>query len=255
MVYKFVSSREVIRRFIRNTRISDSSYFQDMDEWIVEAARKMYTQYTTIPVTCELKVKDYRARLPKDILFGKCFIYQGSRMNEAGDAMPGMNELNPSFAYSYEKQTTVTIDVDKTTTEEINFFLKGYQQLPCSDKHFYKLKGNYVQVSIKEGCIDFVYAKAPRDADGFWEIPDNEDFKEACYWYIRARLIGLGWEDPNPKNTEDSCLQKFEGYAARAIGQITYPSPDRMQRILERQQLLIGPQNYWASSFSDPHQI
>jgi hypothetical protein len=85
------------------------------------------------------------------------------------------------------------------------------------------------------------------DADGLPLIPDNENYKQALYWYVRAMMIGSGY--PDKQFTYEQCIQQHEHYAARAMGEITYPSPDDMENIKNTLVRFIPPPNYWENFF------
>ena len=130
--------------------------------------------------------------------------------------------------------------------------IQSLQQCMCLPEggYTYHTELDYINTSICDGTVRIFYKAIPVDEDGFPLIPDNEDYKEALYWYVRAKMIGTGYEDTVFKIGD--CEQRYNLHATRAIGQIRYPSVDQMETKLEISTRLILPENYFETFFSNP---
>lgn len=49
--------------------------------------------------------------------------------------------------------------------------------------------------SIESEHHPCVLYKMPHDERGFPLVPDNANYQEAVYWFVRAKLIGTGHKD------------------------------------------------------------
>jgi hypothetical protein len=112
---------------------------------------------------------------------------------------------------------------------------------------FYTLDMGYITTSFCDGTVVVHYKAIPTDSDGLPLIPDNENYKQALYWYVRAMMIGSGFKDP--VFDEKEMMQRFEAYAARAINEVSYPSPDQKEQQLKLHVRFIPPANYWENFF------
>lgn len=102
-----------------------------------------------------------------------------------------------------------------------------------------------IHTSFKYGKVRFHYLKVPLDKEGYPLIPDNENYKTALEWYAWSQMIAAGYQ--HPIFDYEYCWQKFEIFARRAINEINYPSPDKMERYLQSHVRLIPPQDYYQT--------
>lgn len=121
-----------------------------------------------------------------------------------------------------------------------------------SNGAYYKVSGNCIQTSFESGFIKVHYLQRPLDHDGYPMIPDNQNFRTALYWYVMRMLIGAGYEHPVFKY--DACDINFEKFAARAIGEITYPSLDEYARIEASFIRLVPPRHFTNDFFINSEQ-
>jgi hypothetical protein len=106
---------------------------------------------------------------------------------------------------------------------------------------------DWLNTSIKDGEVRLYYYALPVDFNGLPLIPDNEDYKQALYYYVRAMMLGSGYEDK--MFSYEQLMQHFEIHAARARNQIRYPSTDMKEQQIKTQVRFIPPANYWENFF------
>jgi len=249
MIYKSVSIENVIARVIRNTRFTDTSAINDLYEWIPEAMELLETQYEMEPSFEDLTIKFHQAKMPCGVNILDAVEYNGKRLalsNTVRDVKAGQ-QASAEPVNTTVLQSVVGI-IANSVTGRLNIYtsLQQVNLAPTSSSNFYYTKLDYVCTSMKEAQIRVFYRKGVTDDNGNPIIPDNGNYKEAMYWWVRGKLIGSGQLDDS-KNSEDSCLAKFEMYAARAIGEITYPSIDRMELLKSRQVRFLPPANFWSN--------
>lgn len=154
--------------------------------------------YTDKVVT--LEVVDYRALLPDDC-----------------DEITQVRSPYTDGNYKTFRYTTDT------------FHLSGDKQ---ESDLTYKVQGNVIFTSIKEGTIDISYRAIPVDDCGHPMIPDNSSFLRALELYIKKQyftiLFDLGKINHMVYN---NVLQEYAWAVGQAQSDLIRPSIDQMQSI------------------------
>ena len=260
MIYKSCSINEVIARVIRNTRIVDSSYIEDMKEWIPEAMMAMKTQFQLKPVYMDVTIDFHKGKLPCTLESLEAVVYKGLRLQtsngihrpQAGSEVHATKTQFPETFISGAIQepslanhqgNSVVWNSVVVSTETI----EKCKNIPCGG-HWYQTELDWITTSICDGTIRLYYWEIPLDSDGLPLIPDNEDYKQALYYYTRAMMLGAGYEDK--MFNYEQLLQHYEVHARRAMNQITYPSVDKKEAQLKMLSFNI-PEAYWDNMFNN----
>jgi len=241
-VYKTVSIGEVLGRIYRNIKLSDSSWENDIYEWLWEGMEKTRVRTSLQPVSKELNIKNHitTLELPCDLVVLDAVMHESHRLRETNTVLDvpkieeqfavGDNTISGSlFEISETKVTVTTTDkVTETVSKESLFkYNIDYRTLPFWESDFYKRIANRIQTSFKEGTITLFYLKYETDENGVIMIPDNESLKTALYWYALTMMIGAGFTHPNKEFTYTFCESKWEEYRDRAINSLRNWTPDR----------------------------
>lgn len=263
MIYQSTSIDEVIARIVRNTRLQDPSYLVDSEEWIPEAMGYMKTKFVLAPRWQDVDIHYHRAKMPCGLVSLRAVQYQNCRLPyyNGSRSADSFNNRNSQAASVYpgipmEGTTTFGTQIVKRGTEDDGIPVYRYEteleKVNCLSfhvEHWYYTEMGYINTSMSEACIRLHYHGIPLDPKGLPLIPDEENYKEALYWYVRAKMIGTGYEDKI--FTYDSCMARFDTHAQRARSRITYPSVDQQEAKMQNLTRLIMPENYW-SSFDNP---
>lgn len=262
MVFKQTRIDEVISRIIRNTRLQDSSYIEDFNEWIPEAMAKLQTTYSLAPVAKRVNINFHKGRMPCDLEELLAVEYKGYRLpysstvkNYTTGHKVGQSTQMPNTTPIFKDVVTATSN--DTQVNQNNLMWSSTQEpynsldtvLGCDihPQHWYSTEPGWLTTSIIDGCVVVHYKGIPTDENGLPLIPDNENYKEAIYLYVRARMIGAGYEDKVYK--EEQLMERFEIIGRRAINEITYPTPDMKEQQLKTQVRFIPPDNYYENFF------
>lgn len=255
MIYTATSMKEVIGRVVRNTGLRDATLLAGMVEWIPEAMGLMKTKAALVTMWKDLEIEFHKSQLPcttrsvlgaADHCGHRMKYYKGIRSADETCVVPGTTGAAGDTLFS----STITFPL--TATED------GGRELVTSltllgntayGKHTYYVEMGWFNTSLSDGTVRVFYNSIPVDDDGLPMIPDNEQYKQAIYWYVRSMLIGAGYNDPVFK--WDVCEAKFDKHAAKAVGEIRYPSPDQMETSLEFTRL-VPPQGYFESFYGNP---
>lgn len=114
----------------------------------------------------------------------------------------------------------------------------------------YKIQGNVIFTSIKEGVIEIAYNAFAVDSDGYPMIPDNSSFIRALEYYIKKKHFGVLFD--TGKINQAIYHQVCQDYAW-AVGQaqsdLVRPSIDQMQSLTNSLNTLVTRVNEHKSGF------
>lgn len=262
--YPLISAKIVLARTIRNLGYKlPSTYMDDILEWIPEAMGELEVTSSLIKtstgnINCpgEILVSNHCAALP-------C----GLRVIEAvedehGRRVPeGTDQTDITSQTSYRHSTTSTARVstfnvnpfqhqtaDGLPTDEpaTSFPFFGQDIEASTDTRrpsYYQIVGNQIQTSFESGYIKIHYLSTPVCKEGYPLIPDNENFKRALEWHIIRRLLGSGYQ--HPVFSYPYAQEQFEFYAARALSEVSFYTPEKAAKLNRSLIRLIPPFNYY----------
>ena len=261
MVYKTTSIDEVIGRIIRNTRVQDASYIADMVEWIPEAMGYMRTKVELVPEWEDVGIHFHLGKLPCGLQHITAVEWQGCRVPELTSARKlSVSNLDPTTDAALDTNTgfvTVPTTTNAATPGQVyNYLLQGLTTCTATECNsltshvnaWYQVEMDYLQFSVPNTLVRVHYMSIPLDESGLPRIPDQEDYKQALYYYTRMMMQGAGFEDK--MYTILQLQQLFEQHAARAMGKIRYPSVDSMEMKVQRMTRLVVDPNYFKSFFA-----
>lgn len=235
MILQWTTSKRVLARIFRNIKGIPAEAMEDIPEWLAEAIGKLKTHHSLVLKHEPIEIKFYHGRLPCSAEILKGITYQGMRLRRGSGNPVDVEDVLRSISY---------VSNPEPTDESANW-VEVYKSLPQVNELTYSLNYNKVETNIEEGEIWAWFWAIPTDSEGFPMIPDNEDYQEALYWYVRMMLIGTGWQDP--VFDYGTCDAKWEKHAARAKNQITYPDEDKVKRSIDINTRLIPVQDYWET--------
>jgi len=268
MVYVSSSMKEIMAMVIRLTRVKDTSYIADMDEWIYEAMQLMRTKVILSNQWKDVEINFHKGQLPIGTRSIAAVEWRGHRVARGNSVRnptaprqaSGLEQFKgttngfefvPQYYYPNNDAANhgkvQTFDLVSVSKEECN-------ALPCLEGVWYTTELNYITFSVPSAMIRVHYRAMACDTDGLPLIPDNGDYKQAIYFYCRAAMIGAGWEDP--VLNYDKIMGPggyFELHAARAMSSIKYPSVDSMEFKVNEHQRLIKDNFYFDNFFSSPN--
>lgn len=269
MIFRSTSIDEVISRIIRNTRVQDSSYIQDMIEWIPEAMGQMQTRMPLTYKYHDTEINFHKGKMPCGLIYLAAVEYDGVRLPYSSTAKHyatghKINDKNKSEASTAQVFTSVIKTNPNDTYFDQNNILWSSTLEPTTNlnvivsadqhpSHWYATELDWITTSIIDGTLRLHYLSQPLDENGLPLIPDNENYKEALYMYVRAKMIGAGYDEKVFR--EQDLLQRFEVYARRAINEITYPTWDQKEQQVKTQARFIPPPNYYENFYRvDSHE-
>jgi len=261
MVYSTVSIDEVIGRLIRKTRVQDSSYLLDASVWIPEAMGMMRTKVEVANLWKDVIIEFHVGETPCGTVTIKAIEWHGMRLPAGNSSRTIDAPFSEKERYQQGLFKTQLLAYPAPDGDGVFYNSTAYPLSTCSVEEamglpscnaYYTTEPGYIKTSFADGCIRVHYTGVRLDVNGFPQIPDNENYKEALVWYVRANMIGAGWEDPIFSYKD--CFQQWETYAARATAQIRYPSTDMMEMRVNALTHLLPPPAYYSNFFFTPNE-
>lgn len=114
----------------------------------------------------------------------------------------------------------------------------------------YKIQGNIIFTSIKEGIIEIAYNAFAVDSDGFPLIPDNSSFINALELYIKKKYFTVLFDTGkiNQAIYNQTC-QDYAWAVGQAQSDLIRPTIDQMQSITNSLNTLIPRVNEHSYGF------
>lgn len=261
MVYSTVSIDEVIGRVVRNTRVQDSSYLLDASVWIPEAMGIMRTKVEVANDYQDVQIEFHVGQTPCGTITIKAVEWNGGRLpvgNSSRSTGAPFSERRGQSQHTFKTQLLAypAPDGDGIIYNSTAYPLRTYsaeEAMALQECNaYYTTEPGYIQTSFADGCIRIHRTFMRLDENGFPQIPDNENYKQALYWWIRGNMIGTGWDDPVFRY--DYCHSQFELYASRAMSSIRYPSVDMMDMRMNATVHLLPSPAYFSNFFFTPNE-
>jgi hypothetical protein len=239
-----VSSKEVLARIIRGKDIPSDMYYH-IQEWMAEALAMAYTPATLEIDSVLLNVKNHIASMPCNFYKTICMEYNGYRLllgtditaYQKGDTT-NIRKAQGNNSYTvFSSITGKMIDIDSLQ--------------PCNE--YYRESLNCFHFSFEKGDVTLHYNKLATDEEGMPLIPDNENLKQAIYYYCLMQLIGCG-VDIKALNFQ-MCYDFFENkYLPRAINELRDWSPERAFSLWQSQTRMVFPDHLHKDFFKEGEQ-
>jgi len=257
-VYKTTSIKPIIARVIRNTRLTDMTYADDIMEWIGEGLDRCMIRWKLAKTSKKLTISNHSAKLPCGLVTLNGVIFQGHRLRK------GVNTIDIRITRTSEKELTsffitdTTIQPSSINSQNIDL-LRGVNIVEPAfnegerdnspERHFYDLQYDYIKTSFKSGFITIAYRTQDIDEEGYPLAPDLEELREGIFWYVCSKLCFTGYKLPDPKIDFVFCDAKSKEYFRKAKNIIKSPSEDDKENEIQLRNNLIPPDNYYESFF------
>ena len=266
--YNNISAKVIIRKIMRDLKLSNDNWVDDAIEWIGEALEHIGASPQLEKKVCTLTVKEYTTCLPSDLyyinLVGvnnsissgtnselKLITTQIAAIKALLDADP-TQEVN-SELFKLNSRLAILEGMYWDSPEQIIPLAYSTSEFPKSlhcdkcanssavNKDTYFINGGKIKTSFITGTICLSYMAFPTDEECYPMVPDDISFKEAMFWYVYKKLL-LG--DPNSKpNGIDYAMAEgqWKYYCTQA----------RMESFMNQWVRLIPNMNAHDSNFED----
>jgi len=218
---KFIKIDEIVERlydlypFVKDVSKSDVANLAG------EILGLLSSRGTLLEDTLELKIVEYRAELPSNLV-------QVVAVRDHCSLTP-LTYTTDTFSYL-------------VCDDSVNRF--------CTCPDTYRINPNFILTSFKEGTIDMSYKGFAVDEEGFPLIPDDESFKMAIEYYCAKRLGQKAYFSDNLSREKYTELkQEAAWYVAQARNKAEIPSVDLMEAMKNAKLRLITKINMHKQGF------
>lgn len=254
-----VSVKRIMNSILRSVGSGAGQYLSDMPEWIWDGMEQLQTQMTLKQTAKCVDVCFHAASLPCGLAYIDAVVYQGTRLQEKQTAMVPYGYASMpqggNIAAFTSLPVLIPVEIGGEITPDADGNIDHFNwtlpigALPEAGDAWYQVEPGVLKTNISDGKIWIVYRTMPVDDEGYPLVPDVGPYKEALIWWVRAKMIGAGYNDP--KFSFNDCMHWFENvYAPRAIAEITYPSPSRMETIVDSSTRLLPQGDYFQSFYN-----
>lgn len=244
---------------VRNTRVTDTSYYDDAVDWIGEAIIKLKTRYSYSLEHKQLQLDFCLAKIPCAAEAIAAVVFEGHRIMPSASDGPLMPRPKRGSDTSMDNSFTSVLCMPKgiealgeTSVNNWPEYVQSSALVESCPQHpqiRYRINFNKIELPVEYGCIDLWYWSLPKDETGFLMIPDNENYKTAIYWYVRMMMIGSGY--PDPVFSYDAAEYRFEKYLNIAINEINYPTPDEVEERMIISNRMVNNGTGWSNFFTE----
>ena len=229
--YKFISTKEVIGKVMRDLKPTDASWTYDAVEWIGEALDFIGYHGIFDHKVSTVTVDSHRAAFPCDLYSLQAVEYNGHPLVFGTDlAAHDTDRTTAATPVSGSDLYTTAVIADTNPTDDQSspaFTLRTTAARRNGSVDYYTVNAGYIVTSFEAGDIKLHYTAYPIDADGFPMVPDNIYVKQALEWYIIRQMMMGGYM--HPVFNWQVADQKWGHYCVAAQNDLTYPSIDKME--------------------------
>lgn len=212
---RYISIRQILDNLLVHPLLRDIT-LERVVNYAVDFIRivgmpKLYEEKTQV-----LTIENYRAMLPCD--FNQMLQVRKHNTNEA-------------FRYSTD-----------------NYHMSNHQG---SLDYTYKIQGNLIYTSLKDGEIEISYQAVAVDEEGYPALPDNSSFTRALELYIKKQWFTIQFD---LGRLQAAVLQNVQQEYAWAVGQcqsdLVRPTIDQMESLSNSWNTLIPRANEHSRGFA-----
>lgn len=192
---RYISIKEVLDNLLDNPLLQDLT-LERVVNYTVDFIRKVGMPKAYIDKVAKLEVDEYRALLPCDF----------HKMIQVRTDNQVFRSSTDSFHMSDDKRESYDLT--------------------------YKIQGQVIYTSMKEGSIEIAYQAIPVDCDGYPMIADNSSFREALELYITKKRYKVLFDTGKIKSdVYSSTCQDYAFAVGQAQTSLIMPSIDEMESI------------------------
>ena len=114
----------------------------------------------------------------------------------------------------------------------------------------YKIQGNVIFTSIKEGVIEIAYNAFAVDSEGYPMVPDNSSFISALEFYIKKKKFNILFDEGKISQAVwNQVCQDYAWAVGQAQSDLIRPTLDQMQSITNSLNTLVPRMSEHRSGF------
>lgn len=178
MLVNYISIKTTIGRFLKEFGLEDTSYVDDIPQWIEDAIEIIGIPNYYVYRYHVSKVTEYKAGLPCDIqnLHGIWVSPDCIKAKNAKSLKRLFLRHSPLFGAGIQTDNGI--------------------QTNCHGTAYGSINGGMVHTSFREGYLYIVYKGIPLDCDGYPLVPKDAKVNEALQYYFIYKMGLSGYKHP-----------------------------------------------------------
>lgn len=260
-LYTTVSTKVVVSRIIRNCKLIDSTYADDIYEWINEKVDGLQIKWRLPRKAKEVDITAHTGELPCSLKAIDAVIYNGRRLRygtthlEVGVlSEQGCCNNQANLQEYFVSDPTSSAYKNQQSIELVRGIDIEAVQNNFDYNDFYYIQPGFIKTSFEEGCVVICYKEKKLDEYGLPLIPDIENAKESIFWYVFGKMILSGYKPADPSINYEFCEYRAEKYGRMAKNEIKALSKDEKESQIQMWVNLIPPQGYYSNFFLNAEQ-
>lgn len=218
MITKRTSVKSIIAKVYRDLQLTEEVNWQDMIEWCGEALEHIGAIGQTEHKVCKLTVANYKTTLPCDFLEIEQISYNGYPLKRASSTFG--NYATPAAPSATDQTSSAAI---ATPNLQDPYYV---------GQNTYTIDPVYIKTSFSDGEITLAYTAFPVDEEGFPEVPDDQSYRDALFYYIVKKLKYIDWLDGNLSDNKYRMIEKtWEFYCNQAAAKMQMPNINQLENI------------------------
>lgn len=218
MIYRYVSSKEMLAKVARDLKPNDYDWEQDVLEWIGEALEFIGSGAAYELKKRHLEVWNYRALLPLDLRELKGVYNEDKKAYEYGH-----HDYLDNGVQVVAKTNPVA-----TTHSGVQIFSGKWIEYP-DDGYF--INGGYLIMPFEKGEVIIEYEGLKLDEECYPMIPDSIHYRNAIFFYILRQMIMGGYKHPDPNLGYMQVDELWKKYCDQASVKGNFPSFDKAMNL------------------------
>jgi len=270
MIYKFISSQQVIAKVLADLDISEESIRSaDCREWCAEAVEKIGSvkqlkrNVSGVDGLDVLTVSGYQTALPYDLYRLNSVAYSTNSNGpwtpmtiSTGSFGTQYNPISSTATYSYSSISNndlvqevmavygltyaeaIVFIADQSNSSELDAVKAllvnraNSTSVSQSSGYKYSIKPGFIMVNANTGYLKLSYDSIHVDSSGYPMIPDLMSYIEAVYWYITMKLKYPEYLSGRMnREIYYDIRRSWNFYAKQAYGESMMPTQDEMETI------------------------
>ena len=219
---EYISIKQILDNLMDNPLLQDLTLERAVN-YAVRFIQKVGMPAIFLEKTAKIEIDNYRGKLP-------CDFYEMIQVRVAGEHNKVMQKMFRYSTDSFHMSPTKTMDYDLT----------------------YKLQGNCIFTSLKEGTVEISYRAFNTDNDGFPLIPNNGSFEEALELFIKMKQFTVQFElGKIPQQVLQHAEQQYAWAVRQAQSDLVRPSIDQLQSFTNSWNTLVQRVSQQESGFKN----
>lgn len=247
LTHNKISVKNIIAKVYQDLRLKDETDIGSIIEWCAEILGKIgaYSQLevrTDVPI----EIRNYKAEIPCDLVYLDEVGYKGYQLDKSpSDRLP--KKTTPPYY-------TTPRAVNQYKIENINFAFGQSYRFPSGDSFI--MENGWFKTTFKEGKLKITYRSTGLDDEGFPLVPDDESYRDACFWYCTAKLMYIkAIEEDRYKWFYQDAETKWRYYVTQAGANAIMPDQFTLENIKRNYIRMIPKLNDYRNFYQNLNNI